>query len=104
MNAHGVRLTSSKGIILLELAYWKPIIGFPEMKSSPGRTLVPTKIRDELLGRLRTEGPHVCGQSFADSIVACLTFEEIAAGLDEFGAHSEFSSRIVNRLASIRGI
>ncbi|KAL6159536.1 hypothetical protein ACJBU6_01974 [Exserohilum turcicum] len=94
----------SLGIILLELAYWKPIIGFPEMKSSPGRTLVPTKIRDELLGRLRTEGPHVCGQSFADSIVACLTFEEIAAGLDEFGAHSEFSSRIVNRLASIRGI
>lgn len=74
------------------------------MKSSPSRTLVPTKIRDELLGRLQAEGPHVCGQSFVDSIVACLTFEDIAAGLDEFSAHSVFSSRIVNRLANIRGL
>ncbi|KAF2112294.1 hypothetical protein BDV96DRAFT_689587 [Lophiotrema nucula] len=91
----------SLGIILSELAYWKPVKEFPEMKQ---KQIDPEKVKIALIERIVQDGPHVCGQSFTDCIVSCLRFKEMIEGMPAFEAHKIFKSAIVGCLSSINGV
>ena len=87
--------TFNQGIILLEIAYWKPINNFKEMVP---KHVEQWKMRDELQTRAKEDLPHMVGQNVADAIEACLLFREKTEGLDASQRHREYRSKIVERL------
>ena len=81
--------------------HWKPVKSFPEMKQ---KNIDPEKVKDDLIERLREDGPHICGQSFTDAVVSCLRFKELAQGMSNFDAHGLFRSEVVDRLLWIERV
>ncbi|MCJ1353934.1 MAG: hypothetical protein MMC33_003921 [Icmadophila ericetorum] len=87
-------------IIFLEIAYWKPIKSFEEMKANP---LDKWKCSALLLARIATDLPHRVGQNFSDAIKACLDFQTLTGGFDELKIHQEFRRKIIEKLETKGG-
>jgi hypothetical protein len=83
---------------MMEVAYWKSAREFPEMKQRP---LHPERVKAAVERRFIEDGPHVCGQTLCDSILACLGFKELVEGLSELEAHKTFKKKILNPLRDI---
>lgn len=85
-----------KGIVLLEIALWKPASQFPALDVAK---LSPTKFQADLVGGLREGCPHKFGQSFSSAIEACLLFKDFCTeGASDFEVHQKFQDHIVAKL------
>jgi hypothetical protein len=83
---------------MLEIAYWKPIIQFTEMKQ---QRLDPASIKAAFLQRLKDDGPHICGQRLSDGIQACLLFKELTDSLSDLESHRVFKTKVLNILNKV---
>jgi hypothetical protein len=60
--------------------------------------LDPWKIKENLLGKVRKDIPHMAGQSMADAIDTCLRFKEITDDMSSFEMHQVFKSKVLGSL------
>ena len=88
---------AAQGIVILEIAHWKLIDHFEQMKREK---LDPKVLREELLTEAKKVLPHRVGQNFTDAIVACLEFQELTKELDDFHRHQEYRGMILDKLES----
>jgi serine/threonine protein kinase len=96
------RLANNKheGIMLLEVALWKPIRQFAELKKGK---IDPWIVKEDLLGKVNKDVPHMAGQKFSDAIAACLQFKELTSHLDEFETHMVLKEKILGKLQKAVG-
>ncbi|CAN9181102.1 unnamed protein product [Alternaria alternata] len=88
----------SLGVIMLEIAYWKPILQFSELKQ---QCVDPDSVKAAFLQRVRGDGPHMCGEKLSKGIEACLTFKELVEGRSDLEAHKMFRERILDQLKNV---
>lgn len=81
--------------MFLEIAFWKPVAQFEEMTPSK---IDPWVVREQLLARANKDLPHRVGERFATAINACLRFQELTEGLDDFCKHQAYRGRILDVL------
>lgn len=84
-----------KGVMLLEIAYWKPATKFEEMKAKP---LSPWEVKASLLERTAKNIPHIMGQNYAKAVDACLKFKELTQELNEYDESKLFELKVLNVL------
>ena len=84
-----------KGVMLLEIAYWKPATKFEEMKAKP---LSPWEVKASLLARTAKNIAHIMGQKYAKAVEACLTFKELTQELNEYDESKIFELKVLNLL------
>ncbi|CAG8976207.1 hypothetical protein HYALB_00011138 [Hymenoscyphus albidus] len=88
------------GILLLEVAFWKPIQQFRELKNTK---VNPWVVKEDLLKRVNQDCPHMVGQNFSDAIDTCFQFKELTSGLNEFEAHKVLKEKILGKLQKAAG-
>lgn len=59
----------------------------------------PRDIKSRLEARAKEDIPHLVGQDFADAIDACLRFQEITRGMNDFSVHQQYKTKIIAKLA-----
>lgn len=101
LTASAMLLMLEQGIIFSEIAYWKPVKDYPEMRQ---KHVDPKNLRNGLLERLGKDGAHMCGKNFANTILSCLQFTELSKELSDFGSHSLFTERIVKPLQEVGNV
>lgn len=87
--------SSRKGVLLLEIANWRLVRKFDEMKAQP---LSPLDVKARLLTRTAKDLPHMVGQSYANAVDTCLRFKELTAELNEYDKHKVFEDKILGSL------
>jgi hypothetical protein len=85
---------------MLEVALWKQIQQFPELKKS---RVDPWTVKEDLLSKNRKDLPHMVGQNFSDAITACLEFKKLTTGLNELDTQRVLKERIIANLRKAVG-
>ncbi|KAL8710937.1 MAG: hypothetical protein Q9220_004536 [cf. Caloplaca sp. 1 TL-2023] len=83
------------GVTLIEIAFWKSVMEFEEMKSPK---LDPWEVKKRFLARNRKDIPHIAGQGFSDAVDVCLRFKELTEDFDELAANRYFKTKVLANL------
>jgi hypothetical protein len=81
--------------MLLEIALWRPVINFPEMKTSRVDAWI---VKASLNSKAKKDLPHMVGQNFADAVTTCLQFKEFTKDFDELKMHTLFKVEVLEKL------
>jgi hypothetical protein len=87
--------SSRKGVLFIEIAYWKLATRFDEMKAQP---LSPWDVKASLVARTAKNLAHMMGQSYANAVEACLRFKELTEELNEYDKHKVFELKVLTVL------
>ncbi|OCL01655.1 hypothetical protein AOQ84DRAFT_443881 [Glonium stellatum] len=86
------------GIMLYEIALWKNISS--DLRRDPR---IPRQVRDHIQEKCKEKLPHQVGQTFADTIMACLDFKQSTEGMNEYEMQRFFQVQVKERLEKAVG-
>lgn len=102
-NTREPLLTSSqKGVVLLEIAFWKDVGSVVQPKSGPLVT-DGTQVRDVLLDKCKRHLAHQVGEVLTRCILSCLNFQEKTKGLREYEKQKYFQLSVTGELGKAVG-
>lgn len=84
--------------MLYEIALWKDIGS--DLKQEPR---LPKQVRDHIQDKCKNKLPHQAGQTFADTIMACLNFKQSTEGMNEYEMQRFFQVQVKERLEKAVG-
>lgn len=93
--------------MLLEIAYWKDILSILNLaeRNTSLRTgpLRPVEVQASIKAKCSRGLSHQVGQILANTILACLNFDDSTHLLDEYGTHRYYVTHVVEPMGKIVG-
>ncbi|KAF2492983.1 hypothetical protein BU16DRAFT_584024 [Lophium mytilinum] len=93
------------GVVLVEIAFWQNIRQIAKISANERdrQRIVATELRESVLDKCHDKLPHMVGDNFYETVLACLEFQDRTKGMDTYEAQKYFQIHVVGRIQKAAG-